>query len=516
MKKAVGKQKKHEKSKRILFFVLGMLCVLAAIYQKSHMAEKMKTTLIFSALSGSAERFFYSFSGQAETKAEEHEIEEKVSAPGKSAGIEKKLRVLIKTEDFRSLFHSKLCFTSDTPYIVSVDKKETEYAAGKRITFLAKNLKKSNEIWIYPKEKGRIKLLSLKRKGRNPSYRGKFQVQKREEGLTVVNELSLEQYLYAVLPSEMSTSSPIEALKAQAVCARTYAYNQLKASRYDKYDAMLDDSDACQVYNNFPEDKRSRKAVEETRGIVVQKNGKTVPVYYYSTSWGYTASGREVWNTAKEIPHLQGKAQWIKSGDNPWGELSKEEDFEAFLKNSTKKTYDSSSPWYRWQISCEWKSLRKKLSVALISCHQESRNLVLQRAKGQKDFVSVENLAPGEILGISVGRREKSGLVTELVFHGKKADIKVRTQYLVRKALSPACRRVLYGNGKSHTGLSILPSAAFYFEKSGKKFLICGGGFGHGTGMSQWGAKTQAESGFDYKAILKHYFQGVFLGTVAE
>ena len=117
-------------------------------------------------------------------------------------------------------------------------------------------------------------LSSIKRQNRHPSYRGSMELSLQCGKIIVVNELPIEQYLYAVVPSELSTGHQLEALKAQAVCARSYLYGQLKAKRYQKYHANVDDSVSCQVYNNIPEDTRSREAVDQTKGQVLTSGGK--------------------------------------------------------------------------------------------------------------------------------------------------------------------------------------------------------------------------------------------------
>ena len=216
-------------------------------------------------------------------------------APGKKdapKGKEKnkKIRVLLKTTGFASLFHKEISLVSDQKYTVAIDGRETGYDGGKKVTFHSDDRQwKGKKIVIRPASGKRLQMLSVRRQDRCPKYRGRIEIAWKKSGFLVYNILSLEEYLYAVVPSELSTSSEMEALKAQAVCARSYAYNQMKSRRYDKYHGDVDDSEAFQVYNNVPEDRRSREAVKSTRGMVLAKGGKVVQTYYYSTSWGYTA-----------------------------------------------------------------------------------------------------------------------------------------------------------------------------------------------------------------------------------
>ncbi len=111
----------------------------------------------------------------------------------------------------------------------------------------------------------------------------------------MVNELLLEEYLYAVVPSEMPASYPLEALKAQAVCARTYAYARILHAGLPEYGAHVDDSTSYQVYNNILENAQTTKAVRETKGELLYYGEELADTYYYSTSCGYgTGCGRLV------------------------------------------------------------------------------------------------------------------------------------------------------------------------------------------------------------------------------
>ena len=121
-------------------------------------------------------------------------------------------------------------------------------------------------------------------------YPGSFVIYKSEEGLLVVNELDLEMYLRYVVPSEMPSSYEKEALKAQAVCARTYAWKQMQEGRFSEYGADVDDSVSCQVYQNIAPQEASSRAVEETKGKIICQDGQPVEAYYFSTSAGVTST----------------------------------------------------------------------------------------------------------------------------------------------------------------------------------------------------------------------------------
>ncbi len=441
------------------------------------------------------------------------------------AANSQKVRVLVMTSGFESYYHNSVSFTCGGGFTVSDGKTVKNYSAGKKAVFYmygkkAKENRKKKYI-ISPSGNARIKMLSIKRQDRQPLYRGTIEVKWTKQGFLVTNELPVEQYLYAVVPSEMSTGNNMEALKAQAVCARSYAYNQINAKRYKEYNADLDDSVSCQVYNNIPEDKRSRMAVDSTYGQVITSKGKIIVAYYFSTSWGCTADGQDVWNTTAEVPYLLSSLQVRRknAAEQVEADFSDEAKFRDFINSGSYKTYDSSDDWYRWSITFNTASLSSRIDSALYNCYLSDKSLVLaQNSKGgfeQKPLKSI-----GTVKKLRVEKREESGLVTELVIVGTGNVVKVCTQYNIRKVLAPVYEKIKRKSGESISSYSMLPSAAFYIDtvknKKGTSFKITGGGFGHGAGLSQSGAAAMAEAGEDYDVIIKHFFKGTKVQDVQK
>ncbi len=430
-----------------------------------------------------------------------------------------KIRVLLKTTGFASLFHKDISLVSDQKYTVTIDGEETGYDGGKKVVFRSSDRQwKGKKIVINPSSGKRLQMLSIKRQDRCPKYRGRIELRWKKSGFLVYNILSLEEYLYAVVPSELSTSSEMEALKAQAVCARSYAYNQMKSHRYDKYHGDVDDSEAFQVYNNVPEDRRSREAVKSTSGMVLTKDGKVVQTYYYSTSWGCTADGRDVWNTDSDISYLRGKLQVIEDSQKNMGkkeeDLSGEDAFLSFLRRPGCETYDSEASWYRWNVSIGQDSLSVRIDNLLSACYSQNPYLVLTQTKSGK-YVKKPLKPMGTVRKIRAEHRADSGLVTEAVIVGSKNVVKIVTQHNIRKVFAPLYEKITYNDGESHTTMSMLPSAAFCVgtvtEGGEVSFLFTGGGLGHGAGLSQCGAARMAKLGKGYQEILQHYFAGTEL-----
>lgn len=437
-------------------------------------------------------------------------------------GTSRNVRVLIMSGDFKSYYHDSIKLTCSSEFKVTTGGKTTSYKAGKKFNISKKNAKsiKKSKITISSKSGQGIKILSFKRRDINPVYRGDMEIKWTKKGFIMVNELPLEKYLYAVVPSEMPTESNIEALKAQAVCARSYAYNQIMEKRYKAYGADLDDSVACQVYNNIPEDKRSRKAVDETYGQVATMDGEIIVTYYFATSWGHTADGKDVWNTSEKVPYLLGSLQTLRKSPAKTGiDLSDEDVFRGFINSGSYKTYDSGDSWYRWNVTLNANNLSERIDSALYNCYISSKALVLTQNKSGK-YVQKPLKSIGKVKKLRVEKREKSGLVTELVIVGTNNVVKVCTQYNIRKVLAPVYEKINRKGGTSVSSYSMLPSAAFYIDvKQSKKstlFKITGGGFGHGAGLSQTGAVAMAESGKSYTEILKHYFNGTKVQDVKK
>lgn len=419
------------------------------------------------------------------------------------------IRIVISTTNFSAVYHDSVIVKGTKELTVSEGKKKQTYPAGEKVAF-QKGENYSGKLRIRAAEGGKVQICSITRQNRHPSYRGDLEIKKTKQGFVVINELSLQEYLYAVVPSELSTEHKMEALKAQAVCARTYAYHQLRSDRFEEYGADMDDSTSSQVYNNIPEDKRSRKAVKATSGEIVTRDGDPVVTYYYSTSWGKSASGKEVWNTSSEVSHLQSCMQTEGQENGSDRDLSSDEAFRNFLSQETAVTYDCDADWYRWNVTIPSVILEQRMDAVLQNCYQRDSSMVLTQDQAGNYMKQVLR-SIGKLRKIRVESRGKSGLVTAVVVVGSENVVKVCGQYNIRQVLSPGSAKIHYGAG--NTTMALLPSAAFYLDRGTDSdgnvtYVIHGGGCGHGTGMSQCGASQMAKQGKGYRDILQYYFSG--------
>ncbi len=430
----------------------------------------------------------------------------------------KNIRVLLHNSNYKSYYHKKIVFTTSCDGIITYGSSSQKVKAGENIT-IDKNSKllKDGRIKIETSsEDGKINLLSVARSGGVPAYRGSIEISVTKRGLVVINELSLEEYLYAVITSEMPATYGIEALKVQAICARSYAYNHLLANSCSNYGAHVDDSTSFQVYNNHAENEESIQAVKETYGKILWYEGQSIFAYYYSTSCGHTADVTNVWLSNEEHPYLVGKSQEI--GKTKEVDYSDEAKFETFIKSKVENTYDSEFPWFRWNVTFTMKELQEIVEKHLKSIYEKKPEYVLTKGKDGK-FTSKPIDEIGKIKKMTVIKREKSGLATELELIGSKYTIRVKSESFIRQLLRPLYQVVTRMDGSEVGNLSLLPSSFIVIDEvttDGKVtgIKIYGGGYGHGVGMSQNGVKKMVELGMDYEEILKHYYTGIEIATM--
>lgn len=293
------------------------------------------------------------------------------------------------------------------------------------------------------------------------SYRGALLLLRAPAGVTVVNVLDLESYLLGVVPLEIGANRPaeeLEAVKAQAVAARTYAIRHLgrrEAQGFDVYATVMD-----QAYGGAEaEDPVSTRAVRETRGEIVVYDGEPIEAYYHSTCGGRTAALEEVW-PGEARPYLQSVSD--ARPDGGW--------------------YCETSNRFRWMERWDHGELTAALS------------------RGLQERGSVDGpVSRVEFLGL-VGRT-RSGRAEALVVRTDAGDDRVRGDS-IRWVLRPEPDR-------------ILNSAAINVHTHGDDevtaLLVEGQGWGHGIGMCQVGALGRSRDGHSYRDILSVYYPGTEL-----
>ena len=400
------------------------------------------------------------------------------------------IRVIIKTTGYKDIFFDEVQFSADGEMTVSYTGGKEEIAPQE--TF---SLNKESEMFANGRVKlsvseGEIRFDSITRGVGIPAYGGTIEIAAYDEGLVVVNEVPIEDYLKKVVPSEMPSGFNLEALKCQAVCARSYAYTELGNNYYGEYGAHIDDSIQYQVYNNSARSDSTDKAVDETCGQVLSYNGDIVKTYYYSTSCGSTTDV-SLWGSASEsYPYFV--AECVGKVDNSLL-LTDENEFARFIKSSNESDYDYGCNLYRWSM---------EESIEQIS----------------SAFKAATGNDIGMIKDIEVCRRVNGGAAIEVKVKGDKGEVTLDSEASIRTAFGNAAvdMNTMTGTAK----YSRLPSTFCIFEKVIKQdeltgFRITGGGYGHGIGMSQNAANKMAES-MTYAQILEFFYRGTTLNLVSS
>lgn len=351
---------------------------------------------------------------------------------------EKTIRVVLMDSSYESYYHPSV----------------TVLTQGERKTYTPQSDALLEGPLILPEEEEGICVESLQRQEGAPVYQGTLEIHKREQGLVLVNELPLEEYLKAVVPSEMPSTYEKEALMAQAVCARTYACKQMEEGRMKEYGGDVDDSVNFQVYGNIASRESTAQAVELTRGKVLCQDGMLIQAYYFSTSPGVTSTD-EVWGATEAASYLK----------------------------SVTCAFDQESPWSAWQVSIPWDVLKERA----------------------KNWLGEDTLKTLEIT-----RKNQSGAVTGLRMAGENQEHTLQEEYSIREFLSPKGISLTQKNGNTEEGGNLLPSAYFTMDVvPDTEVRIQGKGYGHGVGMSQNAANEMALEGYSYEEILRYFFNNV-------
>jgi len=349
------------------------------------------------------------------------------------------------------------------------------------------------------------------------NYEGSFELSVSSGRLGIVNIINIENYVAGVVPFEMSDSWPLEALKAQAVAARSYAEvnrNKHRALRFD----VCDSPACCQKYAGFDERfVNSRRAVSETAGRLARFNGRVAELFYHSSSGGYTENSEDVWTNT---------VAYARAVADP---LSIAERLIAHLLSRANNNTEFPARWQR-----TWR--------------REELEAVLRQTSG---------LDVGTILGLSSRGRSAGGRHTGLVVRGTAGEAQIERNRIrpafslirqnpqggeVRESLPstlfeiiPLLNTVSVAGADGITREVPVSEAVYVTTPEGPRplasgalevhlrgvaagravsrvpaaFTFDGRGWGHGVGMSQWGAFEKARQGFTYEQILNFYFQGI-------
>lgn len=300
------------------------------------------------------------------------------------------------------------------------------------------------------------------------AYRGSLEMLNFAKGLTIVNRVNVEEYLYAVVPSEVPSSWPRAVLEAQAIAARTYTFANLGRFKSRGFDLLP--TVASQVYNGvLSETKSVTEAVDSTRGLILTYQSKPIGAFYYDNCGGYTESSQNVWGFPQ--PYLQAVPDKLSS---PRYGLMAPAELYTWLK-SRPEAY-SNHPKYSNRSAYRWS-------------HWITREEIEARLK-LSDTV-------GRILSLTVVERSISGRAAKVLIEGDKGEKILKGDAI--RSLGGLRSNLFVVQPK--LGVAGLPES----------FVFTGGGWGHGVGMAQSGAAGMAAAGYSFDQILAHYYQGAEL-----
>lgn len=288
-------------------------------------------------------------------------------------------------------------------------------------------------------------------------YRGNLIIQPHRAGLTVINRLPLEQYLYGVIPKEMPSSWSIEALKAQAIAARTYALYYKKQGKYRSQGFDVTNTTESQVYGGLSAEMiNSNNAVNATKGqILTYINDDPICAVFHAASGGYTENSEDVWGTS--IPYLRAvNDSGEKSPYDNWIKNVKISDFNRIIDNN-------------------YSDIGTIKQINIVDDPQKTVKTV-QLVGSNKKSVELTSTQMRNMLGLNSSNFQLN------VIDAKQKVNKNTTQTI---------------------------------DKPDDETLsIVGSGLGHRLGMSQWGAKSLAEQGQNYQQILNHYYTNVQIKAI--
>ena len=362
-----------------------------------------------------------------------------------------------------------------------------------------------------------MQIPELDRKGLPAKYKGMIEIRnsKTKDKFNVINVVDMQNYLKGVVPNEMPVSFGLEALKAQAVAARNYAANANINNNFD-----VADSTASQVYYGLNSYRDiSNAAVDETKGVYILYNEKPITALYFSTSSGITDDWDDVFSNGSD----KGFHPYLKSKIEKFGQkyINSENDAVEFLTSANG--LDTNSPKFRWTVEFKRDELEEILHTTLLQ--QSKIGSVSPKYSGYEKIEGIKE--------IKVLKRTKSSKVTEILIAAKNGEYKITNELSIRKIFKknnlmlPSANFFVNAIGKESVYKEDKKEKKSVIEKIGNlrlfsyiekefypaTFKFMGGGFGHGVGMSQFGAYNMAKTGKKYPQILKYYYSDINLST---
>lgn len=326
-------------------------------------------------------------------------------------------------------------------------------------------------------------------------YRGNLQLFWKNGELRIINILDLESYLYGVVPAEMPHDWPTEALKAQALASRSYALKKIQENNnlVEGYDLNITIYD--QVYRGYEaETSQTNAAVDQTKGQVLTYAGEIITAAFHSCSGGHTENNENVWR-GSPLPYLRGVPSPGEEG----------------------------SKYYRWTQTVTVSDFLRKLEEkkGILLGNFQSLNILEKGVSGRVKVLEVIGTTGTTTLS-GEELRKIANLRSSLISFDSLPGEAVTSLTLISASgiqeisLEKMTLLSAQGESPSFSPLTIISAAGLSTwqkdstpAQTGEFITFSGQGWGHGVGMSQWGAKARAEEGLTYREILSYYYQGV-------
>lgn len=447
-----------------------------------------------------------------------------------------RIRTLISNSDYTTINHSEIRFSFNSE--AELKSKDVNYKFSPNDQLIASKENKSiklslvkgsstqaigttsSRIEIIQGDSTKISIPTNARKNNYiPSYYGSFELTLNDNGIKLINETYINNYLKGVVASEMPTSGGVEGFKIQAVTSRTAAIYSILSGKYASLGAHTIDSSASQLYEASLSNSQSDEAVEATSGEILTDNNDVIDAKFYSTSPGFTANYEDVFGVVTPSKDYLSSISLDESGNKI--NLSNEESVSQYLKDWTVKSFDSNSPLFRWKYSIDYSDLSKVINNNIYDIYTKNPKdfkenwhfFIYQDAKIPKEGI-------GKVKDIRVSGRNSSGIVTEVTIESDINTFKIKGIQNLSKLLIPkdgAELSTIYG--KPIPGVTTLPSSFFTIEKnmSGEKFksiTIYGGGEGHGVGLSKYGAIGLSRKNKSYQDVLVYFYPGTKISNI--
>ena len=397
-----------------------------------------------------------------------------VFGPFSSYESAQKKAINLKEQGFQAIVTYPKNWEVWTPFENNLPRDQVKYKIIKKIHNTQITPFLSNE-YTLKKLEGPIYLSSNKDiKINSIDYGKKFFLAKDSYGTwTLIQKIKFEDYLEGVLPHEIGSNSPLEALKAQAVIARTWGIYNSQRFSMDQYHLCI--TTQCQVYRPpYSQNKKIKNAIKATSKLIIKSQNKPINSFYHGSNGGISAMASESWEIEDETYFNVKIDGSIKVKNFPKIPIKSQFELNNFLDYDTKNFYGSNHSFFRWKREISSSNIEELLI--------------------ENKLIDTQN----KILDLNVIDRGSSGRVTKLEIKMIKSNQSI---ILTKDDI----RRIL----------SFLPSNLFTINKLNDNFwLFKGGGFGHGVGLSQSGAIEMAKLGFTYEQILHHDSQGTRLEKI--